>query len=511
MGLQTMLLINLLEAQGPNFADEFLQRAFDQFKHLFMVKLNPWCALQLAHEQHLTVNNCPQLKTFLEEYKVSLIQSFLQSIKNGSDSAQIVKIMTQRLIDTEIGWRELQILNRSATAIWDEHIAKLNESWSPSKRQEQARALLTDLDELLTSDKTHFQRFDDILDSLVNTVSGRVFDAAMNRRKDKVLVYLNRSFNDEYSQNWYSSIKTFIEYVTPVWPELIKIINSHKTVVIKLILTQIRNLHFHAARRNITLLTHFDINWPEFAIIMKSLDANKNTVSEEIKASHNANQILMVQQLLQSKRTDGAIDSLDYYGLTIDNCPGLEKLLTRYKSQIITALLRGFRNALENNFGFTHIIDYVQYLKTAGFEWAELATIVKSVEYEQDKKYSLNEVADYDDEDTIEEEDYNVDEDFKRVKHLFKIGQWVYAVEEIKTFRLTVDNCAGLAELLNKYKSTLIKLILNTVKLNLDVGRTIYYELKYTKMLIATGIGWSELESIRKSLQTTYDRTANVN
>jgi len=716
------LLDNITENSEQN------SELFDQFKHIFTVNLDPWRACNFLEQNHLTVNNCSQLKPFLEEYKVSLIQAFLQAIQNGGDSAQIVKIMTRRLINTEIGWNELQILNRSATAIYDEHLAKLNESWTPSARQEQARALLTTLDELLTSDKTNFQRVDDILDSLVNTISGQVFDAAMNRRKGKILEYLNRSIaNDiEIGQSWWAIVQTFIEYTPNTWPEIIDIINSHKHLIIKLILTKIQKLNFRAARRMIDLMGYVNINWPEFDIMQRSLEVDRKRTLELHEAALSNEASNRIKKLVDNmekfesiKDTDVvpsnmieyAISSLKFNNIRqgeitraleeikpqilrylnyiaqrgpffiliseisnlkkFKNWPELMTLIEEAKPKIIKVILIHIKNlkfdlaeeiclmltrqlklswpeltTLEKSIRYElgkngrlneefdldqyhlklakftignmvttmdrcehsneismslifdtiqkltsikmkpreidqqftqikpEILKYLKYLAkreplftvkhfaaqiyvlqkvcdwpelTALLEatkprliklmlvnindlrfeaakdvwfllkhqmnlpWPELDIIGKSIDHELERQEKLNEAVDYDEEDTIEDEDSNADEDFKRVKHLLKVGRLVYAIEEMRTLRLTVDNCAGLAELLNKYKSTLIKLILNNTKLNLDVGRTIFYELKYTKMLIATGIGWPELEAIRKSLQDTYDRTANVN
>ena len=263
-----MILIDLFENTDQN------SEQFDQFKHIFTVGFDPWRACNFLEQHHLTVNNCPQLKPFLEQYKVELIKAFLLAIQNGGDSAQIVKIMTQRLLGTEIGWYELTVLNRSANEIWAKHTAKMNESWSPSAQQDQARALLTDLDELLITDKTYFQRVDNILDALTNTVSGQVFNDAMNRRKQKLLAYLARPFDSVVI--WWAIVTTFIEYVDNSWPELTEIIESHKHIIIKLILVQIRDLKFHRAQRTIFLLNYMHIDWPEFAIIKNSLNAKKN-------------------------------------------------------------------------------------------------------------------------------------------------------------------------------------------------------------------------------------------
>lgn len=169
-----------------------------------------------------------------------------------------------------------------------------------------------------------------------------------------------------------------------------EVINACKKVIIKKTLQLIMHTYyFNAVERILNGLATRNIQWPEIDTIKKSFEFESHKFHNDIDENQILNEIddITLQSL---------IDNYNYkiviYRLSNDNYPSaqatlkLKVIFDKNKHKIVTILLTGIKNGLDNYTLAVAIPSAISFIERCGIHWPELNIIKKSLEAESSKK-----------------------------------------------------------------------------------------------------------------------------
>lgn len=323
-------------------------------------------------------------------------------------------------------------------------------------------------------------------------------------------------------------------------------IDYYKSPVVKSILKLVKNLTFTQAMMDIRFLQVAGVNWPELYTIQKSIkhdwaksdeplyetetnnqDNNEQTAhsliddinDKVIVPNHNLEVCREFTRAVDKIRTEhippSAFEYLDpnkvknilrWFRYTLSEDPYyafksltffaearfqltyVQRFVSEIKTDIIRFLLRYFKDGMPGR-----AAHHAQQLKNVGVTWPELDTIITSGRAELKRMSDAGQ---------LEESTTNtvMAAIFKKVEERFKYSPWA-AMSYLDSYGIDVDQWPALRALIEENKHQIIKLILKSLKDEID-SLTVSADLTLIKQLQAQGIDWTELNTIRRSLES---------
>lgn len=277
----------------------------------------------------------PELTDLVNRYKTAIIKNILETLKldyrNVSDTVGTLTSMN-------LGWKELDTINRSLTALRD----NINESsWYSDDEIEEIKA------------------------NIVHDLNGGFHRDVLN-----VIAELNMHNADIGN----------VDNISPL-------LEKHKTELVKQLLTIIKHNSSYWLRKYfkdyINGLHNFGINWPEFKIMLKSIRAGKVSISEADYATNAEKYKRDIAAAVISNDIEAALETLAEFAWIhreyIGDITDLHRILEQHKIKIMKGLLAYMRSLGDRDICYI-MPQALGGLENAGINWPELTVIEKSVD-----------------------------------------------------------------------------------------------------------------------------------
>jgi hypothetical protein len=109
-----------------------------------------------------------------------------------------------------------------------------------------------------------------------------------------------------------------------------------------------------------------------------------NFICNDIKLNeaHAPGAINSVRQALEIGLVGQALHDINSFELKVENTPGLEELLNKYKDVILKFILTKFKDSLGFYGNCMFIVGLIDRLKHTNINWSEIQIIEKSIQIE---------------------------------------------------------------------------------------------------------------------------------
>lgn len=204
----------------------------------------------------------PDIKTIIEANKEHIIKRYLQVIQNHG-TADVVTQDINNLRKLGITWPELDIIERSSKA-------NVNED-SDSRRQYEIDHILDEIDIQLGNGDSAFITW---MYRLKHYDALPQVKPILEKYKEKVIAYAVKTAREGKILD-IVRFKDLLKEAGVEFPELDTIIEDNKDYIVKMILSKVKLGHKDTPDRIIQQLYKAEINWPELAVIKRSLEAEK--------------------------------------------------------------------------------------------------------------------------------------------------------------------------------------------------------------------------------------------
>ena len=248
-------------------------------------------------------------------------------------------------------------------------------------------------------------------------------------------------------------------------------------------------------------LKQLGANWSELDVIQNSINAEKSNIHESLNNWVDTGEYYgRVQRRLEQNHIRSAIMDIQIFQLDYKNCPGIDKLLSVYKHQIIEYILKIVKDDMmqPEMIAYNNCRDMlrsIMALRNCGIYWKELEVIADSL----NNFISSRQVNESDDRITSNSLKYRLENGY--------VGSVLYSILDRFIAR---EYRHELIEVLSepKYKSIVIKYLLSRIKetvtlLNSD-RQTFNGILELITALEMIGIKWEELTRIKQCITELF-------
>ncbi len=204
--------------------------------------------------------------------------------------------------------------------------------------------------------------------------------AVLNTHKDAVIKIIRYHYTKElyyHAMTRSAMVSAALIAAGVSWPELPLMLEENKHKIIKGLLQLVKDDADDYATKQIQALWHIHINWPELAVIDKSITIEKKSLNEAV--SHYSKKELdhISKMALERNDPEYAWGYLHTIGVPAVDVPDVKEFLDKNKRHFIENLLKLIK------LGDAYSISVVKYktsqLKNQGFDWPELVIIEKSI------------------------------------------------------------------------------------------------------------------------------------
>ena len=212
---------------------------------------------------------------------------------------------------------------------------------------------------------------------------------ALESQKETIIAYLRSLLSIRtpyfFVSRLIKNVSALKDALPDLWPEVTEIIEAGKTMFLKKILMNVKDLTTYPAEETIQDLRELNIKWPELDMIQKSIDASKQEITEAInKKDRNTKYIKEI------------LDDLKYFATVSPKVAGIKSSMRLLKDEgltpseikaALTRLKRPILNFLEvmihnsgRDFGdLPSWLDLILVLTEYGnVSWVELPAILES-------------------------------------------------------------------------------------------------------------------------------------
>jgi hypothetical protein len=204
--------------------------------------------------------------------------------------------------------------------------------------------------------------------------------AVLNKHKDSILKVINHHYTKElyYHAMTRSAILSSALIAAGVsWPELPLMLEENKHKIIKGLLQLVKDDADDYATKQIQALRHIHINWPELAVIDKSISIENKSLNEAVSLYSKKELDYIAKMALERNDPEYAWGYLHTIGVPAVDVPDVKEFLDKNKRHFIENLLKLIK------LGDAYSMSVVKYkttqLRDQGFNWPELAIIKKSL------------------------------------------------------------------------------------------------------------------------------------
>lgn len=200
----------------------------------------------------------------------------------------------------------------------------------------------------------------------------------INQSKDKLMPIIAYHFGKK--EYWSHAMARSIDVAGAIksigvdWPEIKPLIEEHKHKIVKALLQEIKDdMDVEFIIKQINWMKSYDINWPEFNIIQKSIASGLN--ESESKALPN-DVIDMVMDMLNRDGLGIALYHIQEWHLDIEKIPELKEFLDARKTEYVTIMLKNMKMGGDAIYGAEQ---YLERLEGSKIQWPELRIIRNSL------------------------------------------------------------------------------------------------------------------------------------
>lgn len=353
---------------------------------LGMVKDRVVQGIEFMRKYGLTLNDVPKARAVIEKKKNTVIKHMLTKIKSAVNVHEIQRgyifdYVTQLINDLKdwgIDWPEFNVIQKSLLGFHRE--LSMNENEVPWNARKYA---VPDFEKAII-DKDSIGIMTRTLDALIRLEGIKYATEVMNLNKQNILDYLQHNLEDELgsrhgtSRDTVAPIKGFI--LLTRWPELTKMLTDNKERIIKKMLQEIIDNGMSDVIVTLDVLAKLGIDWPELAIIDKSLNAKKSdsAIAEALNLNPEkyASTFEAVDTLIDRNQIYHALEFLKKkLKFTDIPVPIVYQILDEHKHAIMKNILTMISKE-ETPFASA----LVQFLEDMSCKWPELAALRKSIE-----------------------------------------------------------------------------------------------------------------------------------
>lgn len=277
----------------------------------------------------------PELTDLVNRYKTAIIKNVLETLKlDYRNVADTVGTLTSM----NLGWKELDAINRSLNAL----------------RNNVNEALQYSDDEI-----------EEIKANIVHDLNGGYYREVLDIIAE--LKYRNANIGD-------------VADITPL-------LQRHKSELIKQLLIIIKHSSTYELSKYfkdfINGLHNFGINWPEFKIMLKSINADNPKLDESVsKTDVELSKREIIKEIIKND-LETALELLSEFAWIprerLGDITDLNRILRLKKHQVMSALL-SYMRSLDDN-GICYIMPQILGgLENAGIDWPELKIVDRSVD-----------------------------------------------------------------------------------------------------------------------------------
>ena len=212
---------------------------------------------------------------------------------------------------------------------------------------------------------------------------------ALESQKETIIAYLRSLLSIRtpyfFVSRLIKNVSALKDALPDLWPEVTEIIEAGKTMFLKKILMNVKDLTTYPAEETIQDLRELNIKWPELDMIQKSIDASKQEITEAInKKDRNTKYIKEILDDLKyfatvSPKVAGIKSSMQLLkdeGLTPSE---IKAALTRLKRPILNFLEVMIHNSGRDFGDLPSWLDLILVLTEYGnVSWVELPAILES-------------------------------------------------------------------------------------------------------------------------------------
>lgn len=489
---------------------------------LGMVKDRVVQGIEFMRKYGLTLNDVPKARAVIEKKKNTVIKHMLTKIKSAVNVHEIQRgyifdYVTQLINDLKdwgIDWPEFNVIQKSLLGFHRE--LSMNENEVPWNARKYA---VPDFEKAII-DKDSIGIMTRTLDALIRLEGIKYATEVMNLNKQNILDYLQHNLEDELgsrhgtSRDTVAPIKGFI--LLTRWPELTKMLTDNKERIIKKMLQEIIDNGMSDVIVTLDVLAKLGIDWPELAIIDKSLNAKKSNSAIAEALNVNPERYSRTIEKFDSMITNGdTYHSLDFLKkkMQFTDIPVqiIHHILDKHKSLIMKRILSMI--ASENTGSAGSLITLIQELDC---KWPELEVMSASI-----KAIRADLHARYEKERQEQEEEYQREREemqrsymserhdhfdpryyesaFVNFKHMLMRGDAINGFWLLKD-RLEKDLLPREAVdyVLNKYKYYIITQLLTIIA---DQGHFVVDQVRRRlEILKLLHCEWPELDTIEQSI-----------
>lgn len=274
--------------------------------------------------------NWPELTAIVNQYKTPIIKNILETLKLDYRSATDP---VTTLTAMNLGWKELEIINRSLTALRKD----VTEGWPE------------DYNDLIEEIKAN------ILHDLHDTYYVAVIDS---------IIYL-----EDYEN---------IGDISRITTEL----GRHKDGIMRTMLQMIKNSGLQHSLPFLDGLARFRIKWPELDIIRRSVNADNKSITEANYELNTASYKVNIAGAVLRNDMDTMVEELaEFCWIPREHVGDINKLtdiLEQYKTRVMKGILSYMRSLDDPSISYI-MPQILSGLENAGIKWPELAIIDRSV------------------------------------------------------------------------------------------------------------------------------------
>ena len=354
--------------------DDETRRQGEEMMYTIMKKQfekNPWFGVYYMDEWNMTPDKVPGLRKLLDSYKTTFITSLLKGIQGGGYLGDI-RPQVERLEKVGANWPELKVIKKSINSVDSEKIDEDLDKWHS-----------------LYDNAIHV-----LLKKIMGKSQAEPYEPKLELHRKEIYDYLLDLADRTWETNPIFVVRdmrtiTALAYYGKYWPEITKIVQKHKSIVVNTLLGMFKAQHWELSDilHQIEQLREIDINWPELDIIEKSANAqstvdegHEDNITQRIKYAYND-----FLKCLDGEDLEGIAYHLAVVGTEGQPLPH-KKTFWRPgdREMIIRSLLAARKDPEYDN---DDIGNMIRALKDKmGLDWPELKVIKNSLDASDENK-----------------------------------------------------------------------------------------------------------------------------
>jgi len=199
----------------------------------------------------------------------------------------------------------------------------------------------------------------------------------LNQHKDELMRIIQHHFNkdvtSEHAMARSVDVAGALKLIGIDWPEIAQLIEKNKHKIVKTLLEFMRDEYDAHIPYELKTLRSYGADWPELAVIEKSLNAGLNE-SKSNKLPQDVTD--MVMDMLKRDGTGIALYHIWEWKLDIDKLPELEEFLNDRKQTYMEIMLKNMKMGGDALYGTEQ---YLERLEGTKINWPELKVIRNSL------------------------------------------------------------------------------------------------------------------------------------